>query len=40
MEIEALIKKMKNIYSPLIDFIEAIDDHDAGFKTLIEVFEK
>ena len=40
MEIEALIKKMKDIYSPLIDFIEATDDQDAEFQALIEVLEK
>ena len=31
---------MKDIYSPLIDFIEAIDDHDFKLKTFIEVLEK
>ena len=36
MEIESLIKKMKAI-SPLIDFIEAKDDHGDEFKTLIEI---
>ena len=40
MEIEALIKKMKDIYLPFIDFIEASDDNDAEFKTLIDILEK
>ena len=31
MEIEAFIKKMKDINSSLIDFIEATDDHDIEF---------
>ena len=39
MEIEAFIKKMKDIYSPLIDFIDATDDQDAEFKALIDVLE-
>ena len=34
-----LITKMKDIYSALIDFIEATDDHDSQFKTLIETIE-
>ena len=33
MEIEILIKKMKDIYSALIDFIEATDDSDAAYIT-------
>ena len=40
MVIDALVTKMKDIYSPLIEFIEATDDHDAKFKTLIEVLKK
>ena len=40
MEIETLIKKMKDIYSALIDFIEADDGHEAEFKTLIDVLKK
>ena len=40
MEIEALINKMKDINSALLDFLEATDDHDAAFTTLIEVLEK
>ena len=40
MEIESLIKKMKDINSALIDFIEATDDHEVEFKTLIDFFEK
>ena len=31
---------MKDINSALIDFIEATEDHDAEFQTLIEVLEK
>ena len=31
---------MKDVYSPLIDFIVATDDCDAEFKTLIEISEK
>ena len=40
MEIEIFIKKLKDINSALIDFIEAADDHDAEFKTLIDILEK
>ena len=40
MEIENLIKKMKDINSALIDFIEATDEQDAEFKTLIEILDK
>ena len=40
MEIEGLVKKMKDIYTALIDFIEATDDSDAEYITLIEVLEK
>ena len=40
MEIEAIIKKIKDIYSPLIDFIEATDNQDDEFEVLIEVLAK
>ena len=43
MEIESFIKKMKDINSSLLDFIEESDDLDkcdAKFKTLIQLLEK
>ena len=43
MEIEALIKKMKDINSALIDFIEPdddYDDYDAKFKALNQIIEE
>ena len=40
MEIEPLVKKMKDIYSSLIDFIDATDDSNAEFQSLIEILEK
>ena len=39
METEALIKKMKDIYSALLDFIEATDDHRTEFQILIDFLE-
>lgn len=35
-----LLKKIKDIYTILIDFIEATDDFDAEFDILITIFEK
>ena len=40
MDINALIKKMKDNYSPLMNFIEATDDVDAEFKELIEILDR
>lgn len=40
MEIELFINKMKDIYSFLIDFIDATDDSYREFISLIEIFEK
>ena len=40
MEIDMQIKKLKVIYETLLDFIDATDDSDIKFITLIKVFEK
>ena len=39
MEIEAFIKKMKDIYLSLIDYIDEIDDLDVKFEILLEILE-
>ena len=40
MEIEALIRKMKNIYIGLLNFIESTEDFDVEYEALIEIFTK
>lgn len=40
MEVEVFIKKMKDIYSVLMDFIESDDDSGDEFDTIINFFEK
>lgn len=40
MEFEALIKKMKEINSALLNFIEADDDSEDKFKKLNKIFRK
>ena len=40
MEIDAYIKEMKNIHSLFIDFIDATDDSDSEFQTLIDFLDE
>lgn len=40
MEFEAIIKIMKEIYTPLLDFVDATDNYDSEFEELINIIKK